>query len=139
MAQRLKGHIFDSLVVGSLDRMALGECTGARVRGHLGHTSQAGGVGAGLGLGFVAVVTSALLLSEHLLPVLTVQTEWPEQSPPSAEGLPFGLSAPLRTWHSEGCLNVRATVGTERALLAVALGTSSRRCARVPLDRKSVV
>lgn len=23
--------------------------------------------------------------------VLTVQTEWPEQSPPSAEGLPFGL------------------------------------------------
>ena len=50
-----------------------------------------GGVGAGGGLGFVAVVTSALLLSEHLLPVLTVQTEWPEQSPPSAEGLPFGL------------------------------------------------
>ena len=43
-------------------------------------------------------------------------------------------SAPLRTWHSEGCLNVRATVGTERALLAVALGTSSRRCARVPLS-----
>ena len=42
VAQRLKGHIFDSLVVGSLDRMALGECTGARVRGHLGHTSQAG-------------------------------------------------------------------------------------------------
>lgn len=50
-----------------------------------------GDVGAGLGLGFVAVVTSALLLSEHLLPVLTVRTEWPEQSPPSAEGLPFGL------------------------------------------------
>ena len=50
-----------------------------------------GGVGAGLGLGFIAVVASALLLSERLLPVLTVRTEWPEQSPASAEGLPFGL------------------------------------------------
>ena len=28
VAQRLRGHIFDSLVVGSLDRMALGECAG---------------------------------------------------------------------------------------------------------------
>ncbi|ELW67415.1 hypothetical protein TREES_T100014605 [Tupaia chinensis] len=26
IAQRLRGHVFDSLVVGSLDRMALGEC-----------------------------------------------------------------------------------------------------------------
>ena len=42
VAQRLRGHIFDSLVVGSLDRMALGECAGASVRGRRGHTSQAG-------------------------------------------------------------------------------------------------
>lgn len=31
MAQRLRGHIFNSLVVGSLDCIALGECARARV------------------------------------------------------------------------------------------------------------
>lgn len=42
MAGRLWDHVFDSLGVSSLDHVALGECARVRVRGHLGHTNQAG-------------------------------------------------------------------------------------------------
>ena len=64
-------------------------------------------------------------------------SSWPRPTPTGWDALGCSArrhSASLQTWRSEGCLNLRAAVGTQRALLTVALGTSSRRCALVLLS-----